>query len=376
MNAALVAVLLGPAGAFAAVPSTANPEWIVGYATGALRVEFDVEPESIEFQQGTLSVRLSAQGPKVQLDTLERALRAIPGVERVEIWDAAGRVIRSEEAHASDAETQSPAATPIPNEEEEKSTNGLELFPDDKLFEPLGADPRWPRFSVGAATYLNDTDLDNVAVTNFGLTLPLFRTPDKSRGQFEFGIQGGVFSIFDLDAESFDLVNSDFIGGAFASYRRNAFSVMLRLYHQSSHLGDEFVLRDRASRVNLSFEVIDLLFSVDLSDAFRLYAGGGLMVHREPQLDRWLLQTGLEWESPKAFIGGSIRPLVNLDLQLREESDFNEDVSLQAGFQIEHPRLKRIRLRLTGDYYRGRSPNGQFYIRRIQTIGGGIHLEY
>ena len=51
---------------------------------------------------------------------------------------------------------------------------------------------------------------------------------------------------------------------------------MFRLFHQSSHLGDEFLLRTQTQRVNLSYESVDLRFSYEIGDVLRLYGGGGL----------------------------------------------------------------------------------------------------
>ncbi len=74
------------------------------------------------------------------------------------------------------------------------------------------------------------------------------------------------FSDFNLGAESADLVNSDFIASVHASTRAGNFSTFARIYHQSSHLGDEFLLRTRTDleRINLSYEGVDLRLSYEL----------------------------------------------------------------------------------------------------------------
>jgi Protein of unknown function (DUF1207) len=58
-------------------------------------------------------------------------------------------------------------------------------------------------------------------------------------GAWEVGIQTGVFGLFDLDAPSTDLVDTDYLVG-FPAYRARNVSAMARFFHQSSHLGDEF----------------------------------------------------------------------------------------------------------------------------------------
>ncbi len=51
----------------------------------------------------------------------------------------------------------------------------------------------------------------------------------------------GVFQ-FDLSAPSSDLINTDYVVGVPLSWRSGGWSTRVRLYHQSSHLGDEFLL--------------------------------------------------------------------------------------------------------------------------------------
>ena len=61
------------------------------------------------------------------------------------------------------------------------------------------------------------------------------------------------------------------------------FTALFRLYHQSSHVGDEFLLRNRvANRVNLSYEAVDVKASYELLEMFRVYAGFGYLFDQEP----------------------------------------------------------------------------------------------
>lgn len=84
----------------------------------------------------------------------------------------------------------------------------------------------------------------------------------------------GVFSIFDLNADSSDLINSDFFVGLPISARYGPLSAQVRVFHQSSHLGDEFLLRGPVDRINLSYEGADLRLSVKPWNWLRFYAGG------------------------------------------------------------------------------------------------------
>jgi len=44
-------------------------------------------------------------------------------------------------------------------------------------------------------------------------------------------------------------------------------------------------------------------------------------------LDPWSTQTGLEFRSPKTFFGNTLRPVACVDIQNRQESDWNTDIS-------------------------------------------------
>ena len=86
---------------------------------------------------------------------------------------------------------------------------------------------------------------------SFGESIPIYRdnVGDKGQwGQWEVGLQGGVFSIFDLGSDSFDLINTDFLAAGFVGYRYGDFSALGRIFHQSSHLGDELLLSDEPSQ--------------------------------------------------------------------------------------------------------------------------------
>jgi hypothetical protein len=152
--------------------------------------------------------------------------------------------------------------------------------------------------------------------------------------------------------------------------------MMIRPYHQSSHLGDEFLLRDRTERIDVSFEAVDALLSIDLWTWGRIYGGGGILLHRDPgDIERRSVQAGIELSSPWALFSGRVRPFAALDVQRAEENEYRSDYSARVGFQLENPRLLRgRRLQLYGEYFKGFSPNGQFFTRQIEYFGGGFQF--
>ena len=251
---------------------------------------------------------------------------------------------------------------------------------NENLFGPLIADIRWPHFSIAYQYYIDDDELSSVVATSFGETMPLLNGSSSLGGTWEVGIQAAVFAVFDIDSESKDLVNSDYWVGFPLSYRYRNFSAILRIFHQSSHIGDEYLLRSRIDRINLSYESADLKLSYDVKDWFRVYGGGGYIFRREPEdLKPWSTQFGFELRSPRTYrIKNPVLPVIGADIKSRQETSWKTDVSLRSGIQF-HKKLINSReysLQIMLEYFNGYSPNGQFYERQIKYLGLGTHFYF
>ncbi|HXV79134.1 MAG TPA: DUF1207 domain-containing protein [Candidatus Binatia bacterium] len=348
-----------------------NDEFIRGYVAAVLQREFKIKDYSLEVSDQTLKVT-GGEWRNVDTEKVSAALLALQGVEKVEIVDAQGVVISS-----STRQPQQEPAVALPKERSGEPEYELGFLPGGNLFDPLIADPRWPHFSMAYQNYLDDRELNNVAAVSFGETIALYRNRLSLGGLWEVGFQAGVFSIFDLDGPSFDLINTDFVGGITASYRIREFSTFFRIFHQSSHLGDEFLLRNPINRLNLSFEGADLKLSYRFFSWLRLYTGGTYLFDQDPSdLKPWVTQAGIELQSPWTFWADSTRLITAADLQYLQENDWSAQISVRSGLQFERPTNFMRKIQLLLEYYNGHSPNGQFYDRKIEYIGLGAHLHF
>lgn len=341
-------------GAAAATGPTSD-QFICGYATAVLKRDFQISAELLQVQYGVIYIQGLEVSDTVS-DSIKTSLSAIEGVRKV-VFTKEGEMV----AHGYKPEI----------------TTEVNFFlPRDLLFSSLMADPRWPHFSVSYQQQ-STNGLDNVGAATFGETFSIYRFSGPWGSQMEVGLQAGVFSIFDLAADSKDLINADYLVAIPLSLKKNNFSAMARIFHQSSHLGDEFLLRkDTGERINFTYEGVDTLLSYDFPFGFRLYGGGGYLFDRTPDdLEPWITQGGVEFNSPMAWLNGSIRPVAAIDIQSREASDWNMDVSLRAGIQLENPDFLSRKLKIMLEYYKGSSPNGQFYIRdEEEYFGVGLHF--
>lgn len=346
--------------AVAASPST--DQYIRGYAEAILNLQFGVTSYDITVQDGTI-VLTPSDMKHHQFQEVVDALSRINGVVSVNITS-------SESAESVSAFQAKADAIQINKESQP-------LFQKARLFRPLIADPRWPHFFIGYQYYFGDREIRNVGATSFGETLPFYRGDAPWGGAWQIGLDAAVFAIFDLDADSHDLVNADYWVGIPVSYRKDMWAFLFRVYHQSSHLGDEFLLRSRVDRVNLSYEAADFKASCDVRDWLRLYGGSNYIFHKEPSdLKPWAVQYGIEWRYPGTFAGGTLKPLAGADFKNREESDWDTDVSLRAGFQIESIKMNWNTLYLMLEYFNGHTPNGQFYDRTVEYLSVSTHFYF
>jgi hypothetical protein len=254
---------------------------------------------------------------------------------------------------------------------------GADWLPGRALFVPLITDPRWPRFSAAYQHYFGDSEIDEVAAVSFGEALPIVRYNPSWPGTWEFGLQAGVFAIFDLASDSFDLINADYFVALPVTYAQGDFSAVFRLFHQSSHLGDEFLLRNRVERVNLSYEALNLILSYDLPRGFRLYGGGSYLARTDPaDIRPWRFQAGFEYVGPSFTQRLMIQPVAALDVQVDQEDSWSANFAPSVGLQFEGIQSQGRNFQLLVQYFNGRSPNGQFYERSVEYVGvmGQFHF--
>jgi hypothetical protein len=366
---ALLSMLLVCLVPLAAFGQPSEDGYLAGYVAAVLERQLNVSPRSLKVKDGVVTID-AADVPRADRPRIMTAITAVRGVTRVEIREGA-------QPSPSAPVATVPAATSAPATE----SPAVGFLPAGHLFQPLIADPRWPHFSAAYRYYINTPGPKNVSAVSFGETIALYRDNlgDKGQwGQWEAGVQAGVFSIFNLGSDSIDLVNTDFFAAAFVGYRYGDFSAIGRLFHQSSHLGDELLLSDsRPNRINLSYEGLDAKLSYDLPFGARVYGGGGYLIGVDPSdLGRGLAQAGLEWRSPWAFWHERLRPIAGADLQFKEENRWRPDVSLRAGVSFENVSILSRNLQVLAEYYRGRSFDGQFFIDPVEYVGIGVHFNF
>jgi hypothetical protein len=264
----------------------------------------------------------------------------------------------------------------------ESQAIGVVGFPQDQIFCPIIADPKEPRSFAsllrGTFPSIEKPSGQGTTIASVGLgdSFGLVRWGGPRAGEgVQLDVVGSIFAQFDLDSASNDLINADYIIGLPLTIRRSGFSVRARFYHQSSHLGDEYLLRSaEIQRENLSFESVELLASQELGP-LRVYGGGERFIRRDPEsVAPKLWHVGAELRSGRA---GPLQLVGGVDLKTTEQHNWSQAVSGRIGFEVMrsaptgHP-VRLVTLML--EMYKGPSPYGQFFQEDISYVGAGIHF--
>jgi len=252
------------------------------------------------------------------------------------------------------------------------STNGEPT--QTAVFEPLLADPKEPQFF---ATYLwaRSTRLaSRLGSVGFGQTIGVVRGRD-----WQVAVAAGVFSEFNMRSSTTDLLNTDYHIGLPVTYRRGAFATRFRIFHESSHLGDEYLVHTHAQRVDLTFQAVELLVA-DEASRWRVYGGGVyVFAHSPADLKPGVLHAGLEYHQPHSLLRlgrfATGRIVAGLDAKAMQEHKWQVGWSLVTGLELGDPVValgsgRRCSVLLKA--YTGPAPYGEFYRDYVSSVGVGI----
>jgi hypothetical protein len=288
---------------------------------------------------------------------------------------------RAGDAPGPAGDAAKPAAPPPPVREERRLEVAQEapepgwrwdLFSDaGRAFPALLADPREAQIRLG---YLQDTQRhESVFDLGFGGDLGVLRASDGDR-DLTLTARGLIAPRFQFFSQSFNLINTDFLGGPALGFRRGPTAVELFPYHQSSHLGDDELVREGRPYSNYSYEAGRLLLSQMVARGLRLYGGPAVKVRGDPEELRGkvTLQAGAEG---RILVLG-LPAFAAVDVQSKEEADWQVSTCVQVGFELGNPERIVKRQRVFVEFYSGSSYLGQFY-KESEThimVGGGFNF--
>jgi len=264
---------------------------------------------------------------------------------------------------------------PSPGHSATAGPDALQLLPSDVIWHSYWAGAKAPRTSGTAFEEYTD-DVSLLDVTLGGRTSVLRNATRNEQGLWygwELQIEGAAMLRLNLD-ENWDFDAADFRFGVPLILARNQLHWKFAYYHLSSHVGDEFLVRNPGfTRINYSRDVLVLGASYFPQPAWRWYAEGDWAFYEDEGSERRAYQFGFDYAQPGPT-GEAGTPFVAVNGHLREEVDFGGSFAVQAGWLWRGRTGRAMRTGL--HYYNGKSPQFEFFDRFEQQFGIGLWQEY
>ena len=73
---------------------------------------------------------------------------------------------------------------------------------------------------------------------------------------------------------------------------------------------------------------------------------------------------------------GRLRPIFGADFQFLEEHDWQPQISLRGGLELESLAVLGRKVQLLIEYFNGHSVDGQFYTREVEYLGLGVRFKF
>lgn len=258
-------------------------------------------------------------------------------------------------------------------------------FPQNTvLFPPLIANPRAVLNTIGyrwqwgqSTRYLGRT----AVAVSFGDIFPLYRFIDigKIHAKIQISLEAGAWPLFRIDHNEphdwSEFVNADYFLGVPITGQIKQWFFSLRLYHISTHLGDELMVNNPdLLRVNPSYEGVDLFVAHQWSDNFRPYAGIGRVFRSDETFP--LLPLYIEWGAEIRMLRRTVhynrlygQLFVAAHFKTWEAWHWALDSTVVAGYEWSKLRGAGRRFRIFMEWHNGFAPDGQFLFERLNYFG-------
>lgn len=258
-----------------------------------------------------------------------------------------------------------------------------QIMPNNLIYTSYLAGPKEPRF---ATVWYDDTapSVTNPAEHNgwlwdstLGGRVSILRygsDPVLHPQGFEVQLEGAAFVRLDPEDER-DLRSSDFRFGIPVVYGVGRWQTKLAYYHNSAHLGDEFMIKHPTyPRFNYVRDAIVWGNSYYLYDWLRLYGEVGYSFFNAGGSEPWEFQFGTELvQARPTGIHGA--PFLAVNGMSRQELDWGGNVCVQAGWAWRGSRSERL-YRIGFEYLYGSDPQYEFVFVNQNRAGIGMWYDY
>ncbi len=190
---------------------------------------------------------------------------------------------------------------------------------------------------------------------------------------WQLDIEGAAFVRMNLEHDR-DVDSVDYRFGVPLTARRGAWEMKFGYYHLSSHMGDEYMVRNNSlDRINYVRENLLLGVGLHPNQNMRLYSEVIYGFYTDGGAEPWMFQFGAEY-SPITCSRAGGAPFVAVHGRISQETDWSGGVTFQTGWQW-HGRSNHT-FRIGMQYFNGMEDQAQMYNHWEQQVGGGIWYDF
>ncbi|MHB8973555.1 MAG: DUF1207 domain-containing protein [Pirellulaceae bacterium] len=246
-------------------------------------------------------------------------------------------------------------------------------LPNDLIYKSYLAGIKEPRSGTTLTSVENDGRLwEGILGARVGLLRYGDHDPMLPQG-FQIDAEGAASVRLDVD-QDVDVRATDYRVGIPFTYGSGIHQWKFAFYHMSSHLGDEFVLRNMGyPRLNWSRNALVLGYSIYMTETLRLYSEAGWAFSSEIS-EPWEFQFGMDW-APNAPTGFRGAPFFAINGHLRQEVNYGGNLTVVTGWSWMSDRDRHL-LRLGAQYYNGSNSQYSFFSQFEETFGLGMWYDF
>ena len=247
------------------------------------------------------------------------------------------------------------------------------LFPHGVIYRSYLAGAKEPRFR---SVWNEDQHLGSIWDITLGGRAAILRygTGGDARPMgWELGIEGAGLVRLDRD-ENADVDATDYRFGIPLAYGDDVFQAKFAYYHLSSHVGDEFLLKNPSfARLNYSRDVLVLGASLYPFRDLRTYCEVGYAFYADVA-KQWEMQAGIDY-SPEVATGARGAPFFALNGALREELNYGGNWVVQLGWAWRGSPSSGL-FRAGVEYYNGKSDQFSFFNSFENKVGFALWYDF
>jgi Protein of unknown function (DUF1207) len=187
------------------------------------------------------------------------------------------------------------------------------------------------------------------------------------------GLGTQVYARFSLADGQDALISNDWVVGLNSTAMLGAWALTIEVYHESSHLGDEYEDRFEAQRIDWTREVLAAWASYT-HGPWRITGNTSYALRDELRLERPGGSLGVDFRPLRKSGGGAIRPVGGIYFDANAATSWRVSSSLKAGMVLQaSPQGREIGFALIA--HDGLSTQRQFFRKDSRYLGLEVRFD-